>query len=171
MSIAARIHNLLVADDAEHWDELRRTGFWGKRAAGCIFLARDSERLLIAHRSAGVEQPNSWGTWGGALDGDEKPLPAVKREILEETGYRGKLQLIPLYVFTKRLPDNQRFRYYNFLAVVPNEFTPKLDWETQGYVWVKFGEWPQPLHGGLIKLLQHQPSVNIIQREIASANK
>lgn len=167
MSIIRRIAVLMADPDAEHYATMRKTGFWGKRAAGCIFLAQDTKRLLIAHRSRAVEQPNTWGTWGGALDGDEKPLVAVKREIIEETEYRGPLKLIPLYVFSKKRKAKTVFRYYNFLAVVPHEFTPKLDWETQGYKWVAYDEWPQPLHDGLIKLFQHQSSVAIIQREIA----
>ena len=39
--------------------------------------------------------------------------------------------------------------YHNFLAIIDNEFEPDLNWETQGYEWVDFGDWPSPLHPGL----------------------
>lgn len=169
MSILRRIAVLMTSSDAEHFATMRKTGFWGKRAAGCIFLAKDSKQLLIAHRTndiAWAQEPGTWATWGGALDSDEKPVDAVKREVIEEAEYRGPLKLIPLYVFSKKRDGKTIFRYFNFLAIVPHEFTPKLNRETQGYKWVKYGDWPQPLHDGLVKLLHHAPSVAIIQREI-----
>ena len=36
--------------DQAHRATLHKTGFWGKRGAGCIVLARDTGNLLIAHR-------------------------------------------------------------------------------------------------------------------------
>ena len=138
-----------LESDAEHAKELAKTGFWGKAAAGVIFLAKDTGRLLLAHRSGDVEQPNTWGTWGGAIDQGETPAEAAKREAAEEAGYAGELKLKPLWTF--KHPSG--FQYHNFLAVVPSEFTPRLTWETQGYSWVEPGKWPKPLHFGMEKLL------------------
>lgn len=155
-----RIRELFESDE-EHRQALNTTGFWGKQAAGCIFLAKSTKRFLISHRSNYVEQPSTWGSWGGAIDAAEDPASAVKREIKEEAGYTGKLDLIPLYVFSK-----DTFRYSNFLAVVPEEFTPKLDWENQGYVWCEYGDWPRPLHFGLVSLLNDAPSVEKIKMQL-----
>jgi 8-oxo-dGTP pyrophosphatase MutT (NUDIX family) len=77
----------------------------------------------------------------------------VLREVQEECGYYGQMKLVPLYVFRQGT-----FSYYNFLAVVSDEFEPELDWETQGYVWTKWGMWPQPLHFGLQGLLSDKES-------------
>ena len=158
-----RAHEILRENDREHSERLRTTGFWGARGAGCLFLAQDTRRILIAHRSKHVEQPNTWGPWGGAIDSNETPEAAVQREAREEAGYNGPLRLVPLYVF--RHPSG--FTYYNYLALVESEFEPQLDWETQGYVWTQYGNWPQPLHAGMRLLLSDRDSVNTILRYAA----
>ena len=138
-----------LESDAEHARELARTGFWGKEAAGVLFLAKDTRRFMLAHRSPNVEQPNTWGTWGGAINAGETAKQAAEREAREETGYAAEVALVALYTF--KHPSG--FQYHNFLAIVPREFEPLLDWETQGYAWVKYGEWPRPLHFGVETLL------------------
>lgn len=144
-----------------HADALEKTGFWGSAGAGCIIMAQDTKRFLIAHRSKYVEQPNTWGGWGGAIDANEDPAEAVKREVHEETGYSGPVRTVPLYVFKK-----DKFRYFNFLAIVNSEFEPQLNWENRGYQWCAFKEWPQPLHFGLVALFKDAASINAIKREM-----
>jgi 8-oxo-dGTP pyrophosphatase MutT (NUDIX family) len=139
----------IIENDAEHFEALRTTGFFGERAAGCIFLAKDTKRILISHRSAYVEQPNMWGSFGGAINNkQETPEKAVEREVKEEAGYNIQSELIPLAVFTAG-----KFKYYNFLAIVDHEFIPEIATtgfiETQDYKWVTYGDWPTPLHFGL----------------------
>jgi 8-oxo-dGTP pyrophosphatase MutT (NUDIX family) len=141
----------LFENDEEHGKALEKTGFWGKRGAGCLFYAKSTGRYLIAHRSKDVEQPGTWGTWGGAIDSGESPEAAVEREAREEAGYHGDVELKHLWTF--KHPSG--FRYFNYLATVDDEFKPVLNWETQGYRWVKRGEWPKPLHPGMIALLEN----------------
>lgn len=162
-----RAQEFIIENDAEHRQALQQTGFWGRAGAGCLILARDTGRICIAHRSQEVEQPGTWGTWGGAIDQGEDPKMAAAREVREEAGYHGKLQMIPLYVFKHQ----SGFRYYNFLAVVDKEFNPSLDWETQGYVWTEFGKWPKPLHHGLQSLLADPDSLKIISHYSGAAQK
>lgn len=147
--------------DTEHYDTLLKTGYWGRQAAGCIFLAQDTGRFGIAHRSQAVLEPGTWGTWGGAIDSDEDPAEAVRREVAEEAGYTGAMKLIPLLMFQA---PGSTFQYHNFLAVVPAEFEPRLDWETQDYRWVKWGEWPEPLHPGMRALLADRASAKTMQQ-------
>jgi len=144
----------------DHNQALKDTGFWGRAGAGVIFLSQDSGRILLAHRSDSVEQPDTWGTWGGAIDQGESPLEAAVRETEEEAGFKpGVGDILPLYVFS----DPSGFKFYNFLVVTENEFKPKLTWETQDYKWVEYGTWPSPIHFGLKSLLGDPASKDIIE--------
>jgi len=136
--------------DSDHARALQTTGFWGRQGAGAIVLSRATGRILLPFRSGAVEQPHTWGVWGGAIDSDEDPEDAARREVSEETGYSGHIEMHPLVVFTKG-----KFQYHNFLAIVDDEFTPSLNWETEDAGWFTFGDWPSPLHFGLGYLLQH----------------
>jgi len=149
-------------EEGSHWDALQRTGFWGEQAAGCIFLAQDTGLILLPRRSGSVEQPHTWGTWGGAVEEGEAPASAAEREAREESGYTGPMKLTPLNVFRKGT-----FSYHNFLALVPKQFEPNLRAdearETEDAAWVKFGDWPSPLHFGLADLIRH--SGDVIQQK------
>jgi 8-oxo-dGTP pyrophosphatase MutT (NUDIX family) len=142
--------------DEEHADALRKTGFWGKAGAGALIMARTTGRLLLQLRGDYVEQPNTWGGWGGAIDAGLSPESAMQKEIEQETGLKSSQirEIIPLYIF--RHPSG--FRYYNFLVTVDDEFIPRPsptnEWEISGFRWVKYGQWPSPLHFGLQILLQ-----------------
>lgn len=152
------------SNESDHWAAHEKTGFFGAQGAGCLFFATNTGRFLIAHRSNNpppynVEQPGTWGTFGGAMDRAETPDQAVRREVYEECGYTGSMELVPLHVFKKGT-----FSYYNFLAVVNDEFDPELNWETQGYRWCKLGKWPSPLHFGLNVLFNDPASMATMKR-------
>lgn len=137
-------------DDSEHRRELAKTGFWGKRAAGSILYARETGRFCLAHRSEYVQEPSTWGMWGGAIDSDEDPTDAAIRELEEETGYSDSVQLEHLWTFE----HSSGFTYTNFVAIVEDEFRPRMDWETQGFRWFEYGDWPKPLHPGVVTMLK-----------------
>lgn len=160
------IRDLFEEDEREHFKALNDTGYYGRQAAGCLPFCPATQHFLIAHRSRHVEQPHTWGTWGGAINDGENPQQAVHREFSEESGYSGRLKLIPLYVF-----KDKAFRYSNFLAMVEQEFEPihgapypKPGWETQDFRWCAWGDWPQPMHFGLKALLADAASVATIER-------
>jgi len=151
--------------DQTHSQQLRKTNFFGKQGAGCLFIADDSIRLLIAHRSKKVQEPGTWGTWGGAIDDGEAPKEAVVREAREEAGVTISLSsIVPMYVF-----QSGTFKYHNFLVHVPEEFTPKLNWETQSFLWVDYGDWPSPLHPGMKTWLTY--GVDKLREEVMSTLK
>lgn len=148
--------------DDEHYDALEQTGYWGRQGAGCIFFAQDTKRFGIFHRSGAVLEPYTWGGVGGAIDQGEDPKRAVTREAYEEAGYRGPLDLRPLYIFR-----DKSFQYTNFVGVVPKEFRPVFNWENVDAKWVTLGEWPTPLHPGLVKAFA-DPAARDILTKIAS---
>ncbi len=162
--IQMRAYEFITENDQEHRAQLAQTGFWGKQGAGCILFAKDTGRFCLAHRSQQVEEPGTWGTWGGAIDNNEDPAKACLRELQEESGYMGRAKLVPLYVFS----HSSGFRYYNFLAIIEKEFKPVMDWETQGYDWFTLDDLPQPLHKGMVSLLNDKASVRTLQKYAGS---
>lgn len=153
--------------EAPHMAALEKTGFYGKQGAGCVVLAQSTGRLLLAHRSGEVLEPHTWGGWGGAIDEGEDPQESATREVFEEAGYRGEIIAVePLLVFQKG-----SFRYHNFLCVVPDEFEPHLNWESQGSEWCEIGDWPTPLHPGLKALFADAASMEKIRFSIEEADK
>lgn len=122
--------------------------FFGDRGAGCVVYAEDTKRFLIARRSGAVNEPHTWGTWGGAAHADESPKQTAERELREETKYSGPLTLEP--VASYRRGD---FIYQNYVARVPHEFTPELDNETEDFAWVASGNWPHPRHFGFVHII------------------
>jgi 8-oxo-dGTP pyrophosphatase MutT (NUDIX family) len=160
----------IIENDNDHRETLNKTGFWGKAGAGCIFVAKDTGKILLNHRSSMVEQPGTWGVWGGAIDGSESPLEAVKREAYEEAGASpSDSQIIPIYIFHDQ---KSGFKYYNFIVVVEEEFKPNIPiqsrWETQGWGWFDLNDFPSPLHFGVKAILNDAGSVNKIKQIISS---
>lgn len=158
-------------DDDDWFEDEPQDKYWdsGLGAAGCIFIAKDTGRILLAHRSSKVLEPNTWGTWGGKVDEGETPKDAVVREIEEETGYSGRYKLSHLWTFKD---PEVGFQYHNYLVLVQFEFTPQLNWESSNSKWVEWGEWPSPLHFGLKALLEHaghtiQNVIKLIKRKHA----
>ena len=115
-----------------------------------LLMAQDTGRVLLILRSPEVNEAGTWGLPGGALDdqadgGREKPHNGARREVLEEVGYAGSLANVrTIYVF-----ESDGFRYHNLMAVVPNEFRPRLNWESSDAGWFDLEALPSPLHFGV----------------------
>jgi 8-oxo-dGTP pyrophosphatase MutT (NUDIX family) len=146
--------------DIEHGEELSKTGFWGKAGAGAIIFSYKTKNFLFPLRSNLVEQPNTWGVWGGAIDRGLSPEESVEKEVHEEAGYSGKMKLFPIYVFE----HSSGFKYFNYIAVIEDEFVPNLNWETSDYKWVEYGNWPTPLHFGVTAILNDSKSVKFMKK-------
>ena len=115
-------------------------------AAGCIFLSTDTGRVMLQHRSWEVNHPRTCGFFGGKSDTNEKPIDTLYREIEEELGLVPDIKkVIPINKFTS---PNKKFIYHSFVVTVDEEFIPILNNESDGYCWVKIGNWPRPLHPG-----------------------
>ena len=115
-------------------------------AAGVVFLAKDTGRCLLQLRNSDKRFKKTWGFWGGMIERGETPYECIQRELEEEIGFVPELKkLNPIDVYQSK---DRNFYYYSFVAVVDNEFIPKLNGESAGYAWVDIGVWPQPLHNG-----------------------
>ena len=115
-------------------------------ASGCIFLSIDTGRVMLQQRSGAVNHPRTWGFFGGKAEGNERPSETLYREMEEEIGLVPSIdKVIPINKFTS---PNKKFIYNSFVVTVDDEFIPVLNNESDGYCWVKIGNWPRPLHPG-----------------------
>lgn len=121
---------------------------WGRQGAGALLVACTTGRLLLTLRSAEVLEPHTWGLPGGRVEPGETPMDAAVRELREELSYRGDLLLVPSYVY-----EESSFRYHNFVALVPKEFGPRLNWENDDAQWFDASGLPEPLHFGVERLM------------------
>lgn len=142
----------IFENDAEHFKTLKQTGFWGKAGAGGIVVSTNTSRILLGLRSSLVEQPHTWGGFGGAIDSSENSENAALREIKEETGLNSALitNVIKSYVFNH---PKTGFRYTNYIVEVKDEFKPILNWENVDAQWFPVDSLPDNLHFGLQSLL------------------
>lgn len=148
----------------------RHSQYWGNQAAGVLVCAEDTGRFLVSMRSPYVMEPNTWGIISGKIDEDEDPETAVKRELHEETGYNGPVDLIPAYVYQDEEAgavdefgetEEVGFTFYNFVGKVPTEFDPSTDWETEYFEWMTLDELQNasPKHFGLDALLSNSSDI------------
>lgn len=150
----------------DFYNKVDETVFWGNEGAGALFIAKDTGRILLFLRSDQVNESHTWNLVGGRIDDGEDPKQAAAREIEEESGYNGTYNMALLYTFR-----HKDFKYHNYLALIPFEFTPSLNWEHTTSKWVEFGDWPSPLHFGLNDLIKHAGNkikkvVDIIKKKL-----
>ena len=130
---------------------MRATEFTQPRSAGCIVVAADTGRWCLQQRSNTVSDPGVWSTWGGGSEPGETLPQTVRRELAEESGYTGPVQL--------KLVD-LRPEYATFVAVVPHEFEPQINSECQDWRWCEPDQLPEPLHPGLAQVISAQLQEN-----------
>jgi len=130
-------------------------------AVGCILLAADTMKFSFQLRAPDSDTPNTYGCWGGSIDGNEEAFQALKRELREETGYTGELRIYPLMTY---YDADKGFQYYNNLVVIPMQMEVAKNGESAGDIWVPYGEWPTPLHPGLQGLLNDRPSMFTVEQ-------
>ena len=147
----------------EHRKAYRETGFWGRAGAGSIVFAKKTTRFLIPCRAKKTLDPNTWATWGGAIDPGETREDTALRELSEESGFLGKVKLFPLNTYK----HSSGFCYYNFLAMVDDEFIPTPNWEISNFGWFDYGDWPNPLHFGIKNIFSDPSAIKILEKVIS----
>ena len=132
-----------------------------RAGAGILPVALSTKRASIPLRSRHVVEGSTWCLWGGKVDSNEQPKQAAIRELKEESGYSGKIILIPLLI-----NERKDITFFNYLGIIEEEFSPKINWETQDFKWVDFDELLsiEPKHSGLKKLLKDSTSLKIIKK-------
>jgi len=121
--------------------------------SGALFYTLSTNRFLLLHRTQS-KQNNVVGLVGGTNEERETPWEGLKREITEEIGFMPDIKkVIPLETF---ISNDEHFKFHTYLCVIDKEFIPTLNNEHDGYAWIKFGNWPKPLHTGLANTLRRK---------------
>lgn len=123
------------------------------QASGCILLSQDTKRILLQMRRPDKRNKIYWGFWGGSAEKNESPKETIERELQEELGYLP--DIVKFYPLHKMINNINSFEYNTFLATVQNEFIPNLNNESEGYAWVNYDRYPEPLHPGAKSVLQN----------------
>jgi 8-oxo-dGTP pyrophosphatase MutT (NUDIX family) len=121
-----------------------------KYATGILPICKKTGRILVLLRSGIVNEPFTWANAGGLIDVpvnyDSPDWSEIKkealRELLEETGYSGKIQLHLSKTYEKNLTERKHTKlvYYNWIGIVSEEFSVKLCSENADFKWVTLKE-------------------------------
>jgi 2'-5' RNA ligase/8-oxo-dGTP pyrophosphatase MutT (NUDIX family) len=173
-------YSLADAEERFPAGRLAKQGFWGGKsgqASGILPVCPAKGTICLAMRSNYVDHPNVYSTIGGALQEGLGPAESAKKELAEETGYTGGINLIPAFTYS----GFGGFNYHNFIGVVSQEFglnpqpggthdlehkdeTASLNWVPYETVMEDIGTNSSKYHPGLLKLFQN--SGNIIRKAL-----
>lgn len=102
---------------------------------GYLFVRRPFQVVLFRRPPS---RGRIWVPISGKVDpGDRNLSQALRREIREETGFRGIRRLFPLrWVFRFRGPGGGRWRLHAFAVELPARATPRLSEEHDAFEWL-----------------------------------
>ena len=150
------------------------TKFWGSEASGILPICTTTGKILIGLRNHWVNEPYTWGIFGGAIGlahgGEEEealsPEDNARKEMLEEIGYDGDMEIIESYIFQK-----ENFKYYNFIGLVDTEFETDLEYDGEEEIietkWLSLDELlaHPDLHFGVKSLINNAlPQIKLYAR-------
>lgn len=105
-----------------------------------VIILDNENRILLLKRSSYPDQwqPNKLNLVGGAVDVNEQPIEAAKREVMEETGI--KLENIIEKFVIQRNENNIEHLFVSKLPKKYNNYDISLDKENDGYIWSSYNE-------------------------------
>ena len=99
-------------------------------------------KILLVKRINKLLEGNKWGLVGGFVERNETLLEAVKREVLEETGWEVKdVSLLRIKDWPDRpLEDRQNISFVYFCKAVKK--SGRADWESDEQKWFELSKVP-----------------------------
>lgn len=148
--------------------------YWGRGGSGVLFTCEELNEVMLMLRSPYVEQGDTWGIPGGAIDGDgffsvpfSKDLEIAEDSKLFVEGAMGEVieecgSLPPNFDPSKFVTYydyyDRGFRYRNFVYDLTSsekaQWLPTVkqrvaqDWESSDVEWFSITHLPQNLHFG-----------------------
>ena len=110
--------------------------------AGVLVICETTGRILLGKRSGESNDPDTWGEFGIKFskeggEEEENVLYIVEQAFKQQTSYAGKIKLIPSFVYETK---EDTYKYYNFIAIIPEEFTPTLSEKNDEWKWFTLEE-------------------------------
>jgi ADP-ribose pyrophosphatase YjhB (NUDIX family) len=107
-----------------------------------VLVIKDGQ-ILLGKRSKKILEAGKWGLLGGFVDRDETLQEAVKREVMEESGYQVQnIKLLTIRDNPERPHDDRQNIYFVFLSEATDKIT-NHDWEIEDLQWFAFDEIPE----------------------------
>ena len=107
----------------------------------CVWVYDGKGKLLMTRRAKGKSFAGTWENSGGAVKAGETSLPAITRELFEETGIRAQENEFQL--IDSGSDGNTHYDYYCLKRDVPLEQIVLQPGETDDVKWVTFDQ----IHG------------------------
>ena len=119
--------------------------------AGILLVNPETKEMLLLFRND-FEEEDTWCIPGGGVDIGEEAYDAAIREVYEEALINSeKYQMKgrePIY--SNKVSDD--FTFHTFLAEVPENIEPQLNFEHSDWGWYTLDNLPQPMHPGVTKM-------------------
>lgn len=170
---------------------------WGNIATGILPISKKTCRVMLQKRSPNVDEGGTWGLVGGAigesgnfmrisqfdrLSKQEQLDLLVKnnqQEMEEEIGVKPDFE--SPQIFYPFESQDKKFRYYNMIGTVNDEFEPQnKSWESEGVKWIHIDELihfdkyndKERLHSKLKEaILSDENETKIIRQYFSECNK
>lgn len=142
-------------DEGFVFDQQAGRRFWGSQGSGILFVRNHPQfglQILAVLRSSAVEEPETWGTSGGAVRPGEDPFQSALRETIEEIGSIPSYRKVSEYIWQ----SGGNFKYTTYILEATDlNWEPKnFNWEVDDAKWVSLDDASSMnLHFGLESLL------------------
>jgi 8-oxo-dGTP pyrophosphatase MutT (NUDIX family) len=134
-------------------------------ASGILPIAANTKNLCLSWRAPGIRQGDVWGIVGGMVEDGSSVASSALREMGEEVGYYGPIELHQAHISSRK-----GFQYHSFIGIVPEEFEfkaePEYLFETSFIAWLPYSiviqiamEKPHQFHPGLLELLRESDAL------------
>lgn len=130
-------------------------------SAGALFKAQDTQKYFLIQRSSNSSYSNKFSLVGGKVHIGEKILDGLSREINEELGFIP--EIIKWAPFNCYNSMDKKFQYTSIIILTPTEFLPKLNYENDGYCWIKDLTTMKLLHPRLREVIQSKVLMDSIK--------
>jgi len=108
-----------------------------------IVLNSSKSQVLLALRSNQISEGGKWALIGGYVERDETLVQAVKREVLEETGYDTTEPQLFKIIDSPNRPKEDRQNISFIYVCQALKKTGSADWESTQQKWFNFTSLPK----------------------------